>query len=853
MVFAKKCMHGMFIGITASVLIIQGLLVPSAAAETGWRDVRVGAIQKETPPAPKAASETKETTEEIEEQTEKPVETKEIVEQTIALAPEVKPIEGDIPVVEKTVEVKEIETEVVEAEQTKKPEVETPKIAQAPENAAAKEQESEWRVVRVGRIEKPAEPAKEQATESEEEPAVAEPSEETVEEPAVTEQEEAIVEEQEVASEDIASEAEIVEDEAEIVEVPEVPAVPQDVQLDLQTFVSNVRAENFDILSKQHEWQIAGEKVHKEWSIFEPDFVASFQYGDSTTQNIAEDFFDRLNRTIFDETTNDYEMKIEGLLPTGAKIAIGGIMNETQNYLVDEKYGEEDESEFATSLGVSITQPLLKDAWFTGTMSNIRIAEAERDISYQEYKQKLTDIVGQAVKAYWKFYFSVKQQEIYDDSVRIAEQIVKTTKERLEEGKTTEAELYEAESGLALRRALANKAENNVEIAQNFIHTMLAQSRHEGMKHYLPSDVPAADLNIEQQEFTKVLDQALRNNARYRASLRKIEKADLQIEYAENQDQPDISLFGGYHLEGVDTSFSDSFDTATSGDYDRWYVGVSVNFPLAGGIDTKSDLRAAKLQKRQAVYEADAIRIQTENDIDTMLKNVDAAAKQLQDHTTDVKLKRKRLNMEIARLQAGRSTSQTVLDFERELNQARKGKLLAEMNLEIARIELQSLKGSLLADFNISIESEENWDQYEEYADQRVERRLAMDMERVEQASEEEAEEPVVEEAVAETGAEAAEGVDGDVATETVEEVAAIEEEVAAPAYDLSQTDDAALAPEEQVKVLSSPSIGTLTRTDQIKLKVMEMAVAVHAGQKGDKTIPEIYEQLLGTLYPAAK
>jgi len=475
------------------------------------------------------------------------------------------------------------------------------------------------------------------------------------------------------------------------------------IPLGVRQFVHMVYENNFEIIYKKHDWDIASEKATKEWSIFEPDFVVSYNHGEGLIQNTAEEYYDRLGRDVFDDRTTIYKASVEGLLPTGTQITLSGAQNDTSNYLVEQKYGSLTDNEYDTSFTIQLTQPLLKNAWVPVTMSNIRLAEADRDISCEEYRKEIMQIMARALNVYWEFYYTLKQCNIYGDSVRIAQNLLSSNRERVKEGKIAKTELYESKAGLALRRFLFSAAEQKVEEVRNAMYIMLAESRQQVLEGYVPIDSPSFSDVCDDLSYDQSLEKAFSNSPDYLFSLKKAAEEDIKVAYAKNQRLPQVDLKGSYALNGLDTSSSNSWSTMKSGDYKTWSVGVELRIPLGMGIDTKSDLRAAKFRKRQAVLRVKSMEVNLKNNVDTAIKKVLHARDQLKEHTENVEMMKKLLDVEMKGLEAGRSSSQMVLEREKGLNKARRGKLRAEVDLEKAGINLMLREGSLLEAYGVDV------------------------------------------------------------------------------------------------------------------------------------------------------
>jgi outer membrane protein TolC len=468
--------------------------------------------------------------------------------------------------------------------------------------------------------------------------------------------------------------------------------------------LQKVCKKNFDIRYKKHDLKIATELVKKETAIFEPNFSASYTYKDSITPNTAEQFFDRLYMDKFKERLKQYQMGVKGLLSTGTVYSIDYAMDDISNDLVDNKY-DDNRSEVSSYLGFQITQPLLKNRGSQNTMAKIRIAQTAHDIAYQDLRQKVMDVVHTALNAYWELYFTTKQYDFYMDSVKLAQDLLQTYTLMFEAGKVAETELFEIKSGLALRKSLLSEALQKKIDAQANIFKLLGISRKgNGIGHIIILDTPETYSKYEKPIYKDVLNRALLNNPKYLSSIHHLQKQRMYSQYSQNQSLPNFNFKASFGINSLDTRGEQFLENIWNDNEETWSVGLEFLLPLKGGIDHTSELRIAKTRERQASIALQSIKLDLENQVDTSIQHLKNSMHQLDRHTENVRFKQKIMDVEMSRLEGGRSNIINVLEKEKNLNQARNGYLRAIINLELSDVALSRIDGSLLKRFGVSVE-----------------------------------------------------------------------------------------------------------------------------------------------------
>ena len=469
---------------------------------------------------------------------------------------------------------------------------------------------------------------------------------------------------------------------------------------------------NFEIRYQKYDLIIASEQVKKELAIFEPKFSVSYNYKDSVTPNTAEDFYDRMftqNPEKFEERLRQYQLGLKGLLPIGTVLSLDYTIDDVSNDLVDEKYKNSDNrsSEVSTYLGLQITQPLLKNRGSQNTMAKIRVAQTSQEITYQSFRQKVIDIVQHALNAYWELYYTSKQHEFYQDSVQVANDLLQTYTLMYEAGKVAESELFEIRSGLSLRRSLLSAALQKKINAQNTIFKLLGMSRKGNLiEHIVILDTPESYRNYKEPNYQKVLDQALLNNPRFLSSKKHLKKQRIHTQYTKNQNKPDLNFKANFGINSLDSHPEQFLHNIWNDNDETWSVGLEFLFPLKGGIDSTSELRMAKIREKQAQIAVESIKLDLENQVDTSIQHVKNSIRQLERHNENVKLKQKIMDVEMSRLEGGKSNILNVLEKEKQFNQARNGHLRAIVNLELSVVALSRIEGTLLKRFGVNIEKQ---------------------------------------------------------------------------------------------------------------------------------------------------
>lgn len=474
-------------------------------------------------------------------------------------------------------------------------------------------------------------------------------------------------------------------------------SIHQNLKVSLDDYVRLVAERNEGIQAQKHEVMISRENVTRERSVFEPEFVNSYQRQGEKIKYSQDQKAQIIFSSEADKLTDSYSSLVQSRFLTGADIKFGMTQNASKDYALDE------EMEYKSYLGLEITQPLLKNAGAAAT-TNIHVAQKEVGISFQSYRMKILEVTYGALISSWDYYSARERLKIRRESVEVAEKLLAMNKERVRLGKMAQSELLEAEAGLVKRKSWESSARQDVVTAMNSMRSFIAEA---DVGVGLDVDFQEAlQQTVNPPDFEESMASSLELRPEYISARQKVEKEDLMIVYAKNQRWPQLDLNGSYGLNGLGDSSSDAISDAFDSDYPSWKVGITLTIPLGGGIKTRSELNAAKHRKRQALLEMKSVEVQVANAIDTAIKNVAATREQMANFKSARDVEERLLEIESERFKSGKSNSRNLLDKEDDLHYAREAELESTVNNRKAAVSLALADGSLLRKYGVDAREE---------------------------------------------------------------------------------------------------------------------------------------------------
>jgi outer membrane protein TolC len=465
--------------------------------------------------------------------------------------------------------------------------------------------------------------------------------------------------------------------------------------LSLNDLIAQIVRTNPLVREAHLQWLVNYRQAQAEWGAFEPELVANLSRDklkrrNSTLQTI------QLFREEYEEDNQEYGLGFEGKIPSGGTYRIGYSLKRMQN-----AYTEGKPDDFESFAGISGEQPLLRGLTHGAPLAAQRVAMRDRYIAFHEYRKQLMETISQAERAYWNLGFAQEQMRMASDSVRIAQDLVNDCREQLKAGRMTEPDLFEAEAELETRLAFQADSEQSMRDAMTQVKLLLSAGELGGQETLEASDPlvfqPPEGWSEEQQRLES-LDWARRAQPDFMVQWEQLQRDILVLNYRKDQILPALNLKGSYGLSGLDKSIKSSLDRLGSGDYPSWSLGLELRVPLFMGHRQRNELEVARLNRKLAEMRLQALEYELGQSIGTLIRRLATLRMRIENAGTVVQLKRRLLDIEQARMQAGKSTIRLVYDAEEKLTDARKRELEYIVRFREASMDLAFVRGSVLRD-----------------------------------------------------------------------------------------------------------------------------------------------------------
>lgn len=412
----------------------------------------------------------------------------------------------------------------------------------------------------------------------------------------------------------------------------------------------------------------------------------------------------------------DYNLSIRQQLPFGA--------NYTVNFNNDR---QESNSQFSTFnprfqsiLNAQFTQPLLQNLTANPERRQIVVSRNGERQAGHEFEQSVLDVLRDVENAYWDLAFAIRGHEVAQQSLDLAEDLLRNNQVQVEVGTMAPIDVLQAEAEVAARGEALIIAEQQIRVNEDALKALIRDPDSPDFWDgaLVPSDAPSVeDYPVETEDAIRI---ALQRRPELRSQRVQVDTNQYEVRYARNQMLPQVDLVGLLQLTGVGGTqyrregffgppvetipggYADALDQLASRDFRDWRLGVNLTYPIGphqarashaqAQIDLNRQREAVRVQEIQIAQE---VR-RTVREVQTNRRRIDASrvARELEEQ---------RLEAEQKKFEVGMTTSYFVVQSQRDLAQARANELQAIVDYNKAIVAVERAQGTLAERAQVTI------------------------------------------------------------------------------------------------------------------------------------------------------
>lgn len=372
-------------------------------------------------------------------------------------------------------------------------------------------------------------------------------------------------------------------------------------------------------------------------------------------------------------------------------------------------------------VSATVTQHLLQGFGLAVNRRNIRIAKNNIRVNDLAFRQQVISTVSQVIQGYWDLVTYTENVKVAEQSLSLSEKLYNDNKKQVEIGTLAPISIVQAEAEVARNQQSLVQARTQLLQQETSLKNALSRtgvaSPTIAEAHIIPTDRIRVSEQEKIEPIQDLVARALESRPELAQSRINVDNLKLGLLGTKEEMRPSLDvqasfqnngLAGMYGPEpGADAYFIGGAGSAMSQVFRRnfpdYFIGVQLTIPLrnrsarADMVMDQISLRQQEITQQRLV---NSIRADVRNALIAVQQakaSYDAAvkARMLAEQTLDAEQKKYAL---------GASTIYYVIQYQRDLAEARSNEVAAESQYAKARVVLDQATGRTLDANNISID-----------------------------------------------------------------------------------------------------------------------------------------------------
>jgi outer membrane protein TolC len=384
-----------------------------------------------------------------------------------------------------------------------------------------------------------------------------------------------------------------------------------------------------------------------------------------------------------------------------------------------------------SSFGITFTQPLLRGFGLSLNSRFIRIANNNKRQSDLIFKQQVISSATAVIRLYWDLVSLNEDVKVRRQALERAERLLRDNQAQVDEGTRAPIEVVQARAEGARARRDLIAAESLVRQQETLLKDYLSR-RAVGDPflaniRIIPTDALRVDRNEQVPTAESLAERALSERPDVAQARIQTETTKIALQGSKNALLPSLDLvatvrnnslagdinpltLAGAAPHSPDPMLVGGYGTALSQLFRRSFpeyeIGIQLTLPLRNRA-AEADYARDSLALRQQNVRLQQVNKQVHVEIQNALIALDQARATLEATERESEFQEQALAAEEEKLAVGASTTFLVIQYQRDLAEARSAEVVARAGYVKARVAVDRAGGSLLNAHGISVTGSE--------------------------------------------------------------------------------------------------------------------------------------------------
>jgi outer membrane protein len=377
---------------------------------------------------------------------------------------------------------------------------------------------------------------------------------------------------------------------------------------------------------------------------------------------------------------------------------------------------------YNTNWSAQYTQPLLRGFRTDATRQQLAVTQINRDISDVQLRSTITNTLSNVRNAYWDYVFAVQSVEVANQSVGLAEQLVKDNQTRVEVGTMAPIDVVQAQSQAATQRQTLVAAQATRRTTELALKKLIVAGTADPNWNASIDPIDRPDFRPEAIDVDAAVRRALSERTDIDIARKNIEANNVTLKYLSDQLLPQADIVGQYGLAGlggtqflttgqgvtrqvvgtIPGGYNNALSTLFNAKYPRWAVALNLSYPLGTSAQEASVARA-RVQLNQVDAQLKQVELQIATDVTNAALTVDSNINLVGAAQVARDFAQQTLAAEQSKFEVGMSTNYNVILTQRDLATAQNNELQAVLAYRKSLVELERLQQTTLQSLNVTV------------------------------------------------------------------------------------------------------------------------------------------------------
>ncbi|HTL01974.1 MAG TPA: TolC family protein [Vicinamibacterales bacterium] len=357
------------------------------------------------------------------------------------------------------------------------------------------------------------------------------------------------------------------------------------------------------------------------------------------------------------------------------------------------------------------TQPILRNFSIDSNRNQLLITKINQDISDIQIAQLVTNTLANVRNAYWDYVFAIQSIEVAQQSLNLAEELIRNNQAKVEIGTLAPIEVVSSQTQAAAARQQLVTAQGTARTAEITLKRLIVSGTNDPLWTSTIDPVDRPDFSPAPIDVAAATARALATRSDVLQVKKNLQANNLSLEFLDNQTLPQADVVARYQSSGVGGTrfittgngvnrevldvipggYGDALSTLFKQKQPNWTLSLNFSYPL-GLTATRASIARAKILQNQIDVQLRQIDLAVASDVTNAAVAVQNATERVQAAQSALGFAQQQLDAENNKFAVGMSTNFQIVQVQRDLATAKNNELSAILAYRRALVEFERVQ-----------------------------------------------------------------------------------------------------------------------------------------------------------------